>query len=175
MDVLSRRSLVVLGLLVLTAAGVSAGGWSVIALADFPDYAMAGRPLTLTFSVRQHGQSLVSGLKPSVQASTRGAPAVDRSRQRRRREPASTPQHSSFTGWATGRSWSMAASRRRQDPEPNSIGAPAPRGDSGVSARSCSSQRASVAPFSTVTKGCVSCHAPGGDRDLMKRHRKRIS
>ena len=94
MDVLSRRSLVVLGLLVFTAAGVSAGGWSVITLADFPDYAMAGRPLTLTFSVRQHGQSLVSGLKPSVQASTSGAPAVV-VRQRRRPEPGSTPQHSS--------------------------------------------------------------------------------
>ena len=76
MDVLSRRSLVVLALLVSAAAGVSAGGWSVITLADFPDYAMAGKPLTLTFSVRQHGQTLIGGLKPSVQASTPGAPLV---------------------------------------------------------------------------------------------------
>jgi mono/diheme cytochrome c family protein len=45
-----------------------AGGWAVITLNDFPDSAVAGRPLDLTFSVRQHGQTLLTGLQPSVRA-----------------------------------------------------------------------------------------------------------
>jgi hypothetical protein len=50
------------------AGVVFAGGWATITLNEFPDYAVAGKPLSLTFSVRQHGQTLLSGLHPSLRA-----------------------------------------------------------------------------------------------------------
>jgi mono/diheme cytochrome c family protein len=49
-----------------------AGGWAVITLGEFPEYAVAGTPLRLTFAVRQHGQTLLSGLQPSVRATAPG-------------------------------------------------------------------------------------------------------
>ena len=55
---------------VLTAA--YAGGWAIITLNDLPDYAVAGKPLTLIFTVRQHGQTLLSGLQPSIRATGSG-------------------------------------------------------------------------------------------------------
>src|SRR5688572_25393708 len=49
-------------LVVLASAGPGAGGWAVITVKDLPDYAVVGRPLTLTYAVRQHGQHLLGGL-----------------------------------------------------------------------------------------------------------------
>jgi len=59
-----------LPLLALLAAVTAAyaGGWAIITLNDLPDYAVAGKPLNLTFAVRQHGVTLLSGLQPSVRA-----------------------------------------------------------------------------------------------------------
>jgi mono/diheme cytochrome c family protein len=59
-----------LPLLVMCAivTALYAGGWAVITLNDLPDYSIAGRPLTLTFTVRQHGVTLLSNLQPSVKA-----------------------------------------------------------------------------------------------------------
>ena len=58
-------------LLTLTLTTVAfAGGWAIITLNEFPDYAVAGKPLNLTFSVRQHGVTLLPGLQPKVQATT---------------------------------------------------------------------------------------------------------
>ena len=54
--------------LMITAA--HAGGWSIITVNNLPDYAVAGKPVTLTFSVRQHGNKLISGLQPTVRATT---------------------------------------------------------------------------------------------------------
>lgn len=47
-----------------------AGGWAIITLSEFPDYAVAGKPLNLTFAVRQHGMTLLPALKPAVRATT---------------------------------------------------------------------------------------------------------
>jgi mono/diheme cytochrome c family protein len=44
------------------------GGWAVTTVEDLPDYAVAGKPLTLTFTVRQHGFRPLDGLKPRVEA-----------------------------------------------------------------------------------------------------------
>jgi hypothetical protein len=57
-------------LLLLLAVVAIAGGWAIITLNEFPDYAVAGKPLDLTFSVRQHGVTLLPGLQPKVQATT---------------------------------------------------------------------------------------------------------
>src|SRR5262245_39185269 len=52
---------------------VYAGGWAIVTLKDLPDYAVAGKPLTLTFTVRQHGVTLLSDLQPSVSATSMAA------------------------------------------------------------------------------------------------------
>jgi mono/diheme cytochrome c family protein len=54
-----------------------AGGWATITLNEFPDYAVAAKPLNLVFVVRQHGQTALAGLHPSVRAkSTSGLVAT---------------------------------------------------------------------------------------------------
>jgi hypothetical protein len=58
------------GLLLLLSGVALAGGWAIITLNEFPDYAVAGKPLNLTFWVRQHGVTLLPGLQPKVQATT---------------------------------------------------------------------------------------------------------
>ena len=47
-----------------------AGGWAIITVNQLPDYAVAGKPLTLTFTVRQHGVTLLSDLHPTVSATS---------------------------------------------------------------------------------------------------------
>ncbi len=75
-----KRRVKLLGLMGLvtfvTVMNVSAGGWSVITLKDVPDYAVAGKPIMLTFTVRQHGNNLLDGLKPGIRATTSGGVEV---------------------------------------------------------------------------------------------------
>ncbi|HET9709975.1 MAG TPA: cytochrome c [Gemmatimonadales bacterium] len=47
------------------------GGWAVITLDDVPDAVAVGKPVTLTFTVRQHGHTLLDNLRPSVDARAR--------------------------------------------------------------------------------------------------------
>jgi mono/diheme cytochrome c family protein len=56
----SRVTLPVLLLLPLIAAY---GGWAAVTVQDLPDYVVVGQPVTLTFTVRQHGFTKLSGLK----------------------------------------------------------------------------------------------------------------
>jgi mono/diheme cytochrome c family protein len=59
-----------LALLVIVTGTAVAGGWAIITLSGFPEYAVAGKPLKLSFAVRQHGVTLLSGLRPNVRAAT---------------------------------------------------------------------------------------------------------
>ena len=52
--------------------GVAAGGWAVVTLDDLPDAVVAGKPITLTFTVRQHGHTLLDNLRPSIDAAVVG-------------------------------------------------------------------------------------------------------
>jgi hypothetical protein len=56
----------------IVAAGltvtIDAGGWGVITLKNLPDFAEAGRPVPLTFTVKGHGVAPASGLRPSIDA-----------------------------------------------------------------------------------------------------------
>jgi len=52
------------------------GGWAAITLDDLPDYVVAQKPVTLAFTVRQHGVRPIGGLTPTVDATTRGRSAV---------------------------------------------------------------------------------------------------
>jgi hypothetical protein len=49
-----------------------AGGWAIVTVNDLPEYAVSGKPVILTFTVRQHGITRLSGLKPSVRATAPG-------------------------------------------------------------------------------------------------------
>ena len=60
--------------LIVTAA--FAGGWAIVTVADLPDYAVSGRPVSLRFTVRQHGITPLAGLEPGVRASAPGQPDV---------------------------------------------------------------------------------------------------
>jgi len=62
------RPLLLPALVLLAGIAASPGGWAVITVEDLPDYVVAGQPVTLTFSVRQHGVTLLSGLKGRVEA-----------------------------------------------------------------------------------------------------------
>jgi len=63
------------GLLLFPAiAAFALGGWAAITVEDLPDHVTAGRPLTLEFTVRQHGVSPLTGLEPRVEARGRGTP-----------------------------------------------------------------------------------------------------
>ncbi|HKC40638.1 MAG TPA: cytochrome c, partial [Gemmatimonadales bacterium] len=60
------------------------GGWAVVTVKDLPEYFVAGQQYTIEFQVRQHGRTLLSGLRPELvieRAATRDLviPAVARS------------------------------------------------------------------------------------------------
>src|SRR2546427_9650865 len=44
------------------------GGWAAITVEDLPDYVVARQPVDLSFTVRQHGVTPLSGLRASVAA-----------------------------------------------------------------------------------------------------------
>src|SRR5256885_6298623 len=56
------------GLFLASLIAGAIGGWAVIPVEQLPDFVTAGRPVPLTFTVRQHGVTRLSGLKPSIEA-----------------------------------------------------------------------------------------------------------
>ena len=71
----------VISLLILSGAMNHAGGWAVITVDNVPDYAVAGTPVELTYSVRQHGHTLLDDLKGTIEARS-GGTTVDASAHR---------------------------------------------------------------------------------------------
>ena len=69
---MSRRLLplfaVALSAVALSAFTFGRGGWAVITVEDLPEHLVAGKPVELSFLVRQHGVTLLSGLRPMVVA-----------------------------------------------------------------------------------------------------------
>ena len=68
----------------IIAGLVAMGGWAVVTVKDLPEYFVAGQRYTIEFQVRQHGRTLLSGLRPQLvieSAATRDVviPAVARS------------------------------------------------------------------------------------------------
>lgn len=65
-----RRSIRVaaLALVAVPVVAFTFGGWAVITVDALPEYAVAGTPTTLTYTVRQHGMTLLSGLRPFIVA-----------------------------------------------------------------------------------------------------------
>jgi hypothetical protein len=52
----------------LAIATLDAGGWAVITVVRTPDTVVAGTPVTVTYAVRQHGQTLLNGLQGRIEA-----------------------------------------------------------------------------------------------------------
>jgi len=71
-----RRFLIPALLPFLLITGAYAGGWAIVTVDDLPEYATSGAPVDLTFSVRQHGVTLLSNLMPIVRATAPGRPDV---------------------------------------------------------------------------------------------------
>jgi hypothetical protein len=44
------------------------GGWAVVTVSKIPDAWIVGKPLQLSWQVRQHGSSLLEGLQPTLEA-----------------------------------------------------------------------------------------------------------
>lgn len=63
----------------LTAGLVAMGGWAVVTVKDLPEYFVAGQQYTIEFQVRQHGRTLLSGLRPELVMNEVTIPAVARS------------------------------------------------------------------------------------------------
>lgn len=60
----------VAAVLALSLVTTYAGGWAVITVEDLPEQLVAGKPATIEFSVRQHGQRLLSGLTAGIAANS---------------------------------------------------------------------------------------------------------
>lgn len=132
---------------------VAAGGWAVITLDDLPDAIAAGKPITLTFTVRQHGHTPLDNLRPSIDASQAGgehirADAVPAGEKGRYRSTLTLPDTGQWrltinSGWGTS----------HVDLEPIAvIGA-------GQSSPSYATGERGRRLF--VAKGCVTCHLHG--------------
>lgn len=55
-------------LTLLTFLALNLGGWAVITVEDLPDQVVVGQPVSLDFTVRQHGHTLLSNLNARVVA-----------------------------------------------------------------------------------------------------------
>jgi mono/diheme cytochrome c family protein len=64
----TRSSRLTLPMLLLLPLIRAYGGWAAVTVQDLPDYVVVGQPVTLTFTVRQHGVTKLSGLKARVEA-----------------------------------------------------------------------------------------------------------
>src|SRR6267378_7542761 len=68
----------------ILVAGLSTmGGWAVVTVKDVPEYFVAGQQYTIEFQVRQHGRTLLNGLRPQLVIASPGrrevsVPAVAR-------------------------------------------------------------------------------------------------
>lgn len=63
-----RRALGVfaIGFLLIAATPTAFGGWAVVTLQEVPEYLEVGKPTTLSFKIRQHGETLVADRSPTV-------------------------------------------------------------------------------------------------------------
>ena len=64
-----KRLLLVAAVSIPTAA-FTFGGWAVTTVENLPEYAVAGKPFELTYTVRQHGIGLLSALNGAVTATS---------------------------------------------------------------------------------------------------------
>jgi mono/diheme cytochrome c family protein len=59
--------------LLALVATLHAGGWAIVTVRNMPEYAVAGKPFQLAFTVRGHGIEPMDGLKPEITAASEGS------------------------------------------------------------------------------------------------------
>ncbi|MBI4314633.1 MAG: c-type cytochrome [Chloroflexi bacterium] len=69
-------ALALVAVLALLAAPALAGGWAVVTLDSLPAYAVANQPLTVSFMIRQHGQTPWQFDRVQVEAARQGGGAT---------------------------------------------------------------------------------------------------
>lgn len=67
----SMFALIVLGIGGLAAAPY-VGGWTITTVHDLPTHLVVGEPTTITFTMRQHGEDLVTGVSPALLVKSEG-------------------------------------------------------------------------------------------------------
>jgi mono/diheme cytochrome c family protein len=146
-------------LLVAAFTHNAAGGWAVVSLQDVPDYAVAGQPLTLTYSVRQHGEELHGDLKGSVSARSGSASvSIDAKPTTQRGYYAATVTLPNAGDWTLTIASGFPKSQLKLLPiRAVAAGAPAPP---------------ALAPAERgrvlfVAKGCVTCHTHSDSKSEM--------
>ena len=65
--------LAMVGTAAIPVFGFAFGGWAVVTVEDLPEYAVAGTPLDLAYTVRQHGMLLRADLSGTVIATAAGS------------------------------------------------------------------------------------------------------
>ena len=68
----TRCGLCVVVASLMTGAAISAGGWAVITVDDVPEYIRANQPVTIRYTVLQHGARPVNGLNGRIEARAGG-------------------------------------------------------------------------------------------------------
>lgn len=66
------KTLLLIAAVIISVSAFTFGGWAVVTVDDVPEYAVAGRPLDLTYMVRQHGVSPRADLSGTVEMSSGG-------------------------------------------------------------------------------------------------------
>ena len=154
-------------LLSVTAVLAYAGGWSIITLREFPDSAIEGRPLNLTFTVRQHGVTLLTGLQPVVHA---GAGSTDlKAAAKATKNPG---EYSASIVLPSAGTWTVRIDGGFNPEDKtrvyNSVTMPplvVNRADTPGTPMSHETRGSRL----FVSKGCVGCHAAGSDNDVTKK------
>ena len=162
-----RRALAIpaIGLCLIAATPTPFGGWAVITVEQLPEYLEAGRPVSLAFTVRQHGQTPMDDLEPTVTLrqkgerrlrGPRGVTAV-RGRGPGRYEATLTPGDTGDVLITIDANWHSASTALL----------PIRVVPAGRVPEALASEERGRRLF--VAKGCVSCHAKRDDRTLAGR------
>src|SRR5215213_8884921 len=64
------KRLLLVAAISIPAVAFTFGGWAVTTVENVPEYAVAGKPFELTYTVRQHGKTLLTGLAGTVTATS---------------------------------------------------------------------------------------------------------
>lgn len=145
----NRFAIILSGLLLVPAMPVAWGGWAVVTVEELPDHVVVGRPIQLTFTVRQHGVSPMNGLKPTVELKFRG------SQTQVSATPAREPgQYSASVTLPRAGHWNITINSGFNQSRATLL--PVTAIDSGTPAPVISEADRGRHLF--VAKGCVSCH-----------------
>ena len=148
---------------------MQAGGWSIVTLREFPAYTVAGMPLTLTFSVRQHGVRLVSGLTPAIRAT-----GPDRAEKTAVAVPTRHQgEYSAVLHLDSPGEWRLRVDSGFNPDDTtrghNSLVLPALTVVREVPAVPSAHSERERGGRLIVTKGCVGCHTPGSQKNITRK------